>query len=111
MGMRGGTEADLLRACLTLLEVRGVFCWRQNAAAVPLPGGGFRRFSGLKGVSDILAVLAPHGTLLAVEVKGPRGRVSPEQQGFLGAVTALGGYACVIRDLRQLEVFLGELGL
>ena len=50
-------ERDVQRACLDWLYANGIFCWRQNQAAVPLPGGGFRKFNGLRGVSDILGVL------------------------------------------------------
>src|SRR5437016_3713386 len=102
MGLRN-RESGVLSACLQWLQLRGVWCWRQNQGAIPLPGGGFRRFCGLKGVSDILGILpqtvrvlgdaAPvtFGNLLAVETKRPGEKLRPEQEEFLRRVNELGG--------------------
>ena len=80
MGFRN-RESDVLSACLQWLRWKGVFCWRQNQGAIPLGDGGYRKFVGLKGVSDILGILPEtvrvvgverpvmFGNLLAVEVK------------------------------------------
>ena len=103
-------ETAIVRQCLDYLAARKIFAWRQNAAAVPLPGGGFRRFSGLRGVADILGVL-DKGRFLAVEVKSPKGKTSPEQDAFLDAVTALGGVACVVHSVDELEADLREAGV
>ena len=50
-------ESDVLAACLQYLAVKGVFAWRHNQGAIPRKGGGYRRFVGLRGVSDILGIL------------------------------------------------------
>ncbi len=50
-------ESDVLTACLQYLAVKGIFAWRQNQGAIPRKGGGYRRFVGLRGVSDILGIL------------------------------------------------------
>ena len=87
-------ESDVLAACLQYLAVQGIFAWRQNQGAIPRKEGGYRRFVGLRGVSDILGIL-PHaaevvgegevrfGNLLAVEVKRPGEKPRPEQTAFL----------------------------
>lgn len=107
--MKKPTESDLLRQCLELLRHRKVFSWRQNQGAIPLPDGGYRKFAGLKGVSDILAVLPPHGTLLALELKVGKNRCTPEQKAFLEAVESLGGVAAVVRDVKELDELLARV--
>lgn len=102
-------ETEIVRACLDYLKLRGIYCWRQNAAAVPLPGGGFRRFVGLRGVSDILGVLHT-GKFLAVEVKTPQGKKSPDQEKFLSKVCELGGVACCVTSVDELASDLKEAG-
>ena len=102
------SETQILRQCLDLLSYRGVFHWRQNQAAIPLAGGGYRRFSGMKGVSDILGIL-DDGRFLALEVKSSTGKVSEPQRVFLEAVSERGGVALVIRDVSELEAALSSL--
>jgi hypothetical protein len=39
------------------------------------------------------------GRFVALEVKTPRGRVTPEQQRFITLVRARGGFAAVVRSV------------
>jgi hypothetical protein len=64
---------------------------------------------GLKGSADILGCL-PDGRFLAVEVKAPDGRISPEQRQFPAEVQALGGLAVTVRGWRELDEALREAG-
>jgi hypothetical protein len=107
-------ESEVLSACLQYLQWRGVFCWRQNQGAIPLKGGGYRRFVGLRGVADILGVLpravevavggtATFGNLLAVECKRPGEKPRPEQAEFLRRVNELGGIGVCVHSVRELE--------
>lgn len=114
MGLRN-RESDVLSACLHWLQLRGIWCWRQNQGAIPLKNGGFRRFVGLEGVSDILGILPQtvhivgengpitFGNLLAVETKRPGGKLKPEQVEFLRRVNELGGVGVCVHSLRELE--------
>lgn len=114
MGIRN-RESDVLTACLQWLQFQGVWCWRQNQGAIPLPKGGYRRFVGLKGVADILGILpqtvqivgesAPvtFGNLLAVETKRPGEKLRPEQEDFLRRVNDLGGVGLCVHSLTELE--------
>lgn len=102
-------ESDVLKACLDYLKYRGFFIWRQNQGAIPTADGGFRRFAGLRGVSDILGVL-PAGRFLAVEVKRPGGKKSPEQDAFLSRVAELGGFASCVSSVEELASDLKEEG-
>lgn len=115
-------ESDVLRACLDYLSVRKIFHWRSNQAAIPLKDGGFRAFNGMRGVSDILGILpqevkidgntkARFGNLLAVEVKRPGGKPSPEQVEFLATVNRLGGIGLCVDSVDQLDAELQKFML
>lgn len=107
-------ESDVLSACLQYLRLRGVFAWRQNQGAIPLKDGGYRRFVGLKGVSDILGILPQtvdvvnagrwtFGNLLAVETKRPGEKPRLEQEEFLRRVNDLGGVGLCVHSVGELE--------
>jgi hypothetical protein len=109
--MKAPTESALVTACLQLLRLRGVLCWRANQGAIPSGKGGYRRFAGLPGVADVLAVLPPSGRLLAVECKSLTGRQSPAQLAFQAAVERAGGVYLLMRDLRELLAVLDDAAL
>jgi hypothetical protein len=112
MARRSATpEVAVMRACQQYLALRGVYFWRSNNVPVyDARRGGWRAFAGLKGVADLLGVLAegqapgyPAGTLLAVECKAAGGRLSPGQREFLREVGSRGGLALVARSLDDLR--------
>jgi len=74
------------------------WCERMNSGAVRI-GGRFLRF-GWPGCPDVLGQLAD-GRLLGVEVKGPTGRLRPEQAVFLERIRCAGGVAFMARDCRD----------
>ncbi len=100
--MKAPRESDILKACLQLLAMRGVVAWRHNQGAIPLEGGGYRRFVGARGCSDILGVL-PGGRFLACEVKRPGKKPTADQLGFLAAVNAAGGLGVWVQSVDELD--------
>lgn len=94
--------------CLKYLDRRGLFAWNNPTGAVRIGPGRFMHF-GKKGSADILGCLSG-GRFLAVEVKAPGGRLSPEQRQFLDDVKTLGGLAVMVRDWRDLDAALREAG-
>lgn len=88
--------------------------WRTNNIPVPLKNGGFRRFVGLKGVSDLIGILPQKyqgelfGNILCVECKTDRGVVSTEQRIFLEEIEKRGGVAIVARSVTDLHEKLEE---
>ena len=60
-------------------------------------------------MSDIIGV-APGGKFLAIECKSAKGKLSLVQEEFLERVDALGGVACVVRSVEELEKDLKEAG-
>ncbi len=60
-----------------------------------------RPFHGVpQGVSDLVGWRAD-GKFLAIEVKTPTGRATPEQLAFIAAVQAAGGVAGVVRSVEE----------
>lgn len=109
--MKAPSEADLVAQCLMALNLRGVFCWRQNSGAFVVGSGPARRFvrmvRGAEGVADVIGLL-PGGRFLAVECKVGRNRPTEKQSAFLARVAALGGLALVVRDVRELDEAIEE---
>lgn len=64
--------------------------------------GGYRRFAGMKGVPDILAVIPPDGRLLGVECNAARGRMTADQEHFRLRLTMEGGIYVVARSVGEL---------
>jgi hypothetical protein len=108
MSKRNTPEGHVLDGCLRYLEIRGIYHWRNNTGAVQVRPGQFMRF-GKVGSSDILGCL-PEGRFLAVEVKAPDGRLSPEQREFLDKIRGLGGIAVVVRGWLELDKALRAAG-
>lgn len=89
--------------------MKGIFCWRNNTTGVFDPTKKtFRTFSGLRGVADILGVL-DDGRFLAIEVKRPKGKLSPEQDEFLENVAKRGGVATCVHSLDELIADFEEI--
>ena len=100
-------EAAALVEVLKALRTHPAVAWveRMNSGAVRI-GGRFLRF-GWPGCPDVLGQLND-GRLLGVEVKGPAGKLRPEQAVFLDRVRTAGGVAFVARDLRDVRRELNE---
>lgn len=105
-------ESAVLYACLALLRLRSVPCWRNNTGAFRVEGRFIR--AGHKGSSDILGVIPrgpKRGCLLACECKRPGGKPTADQVAFLDSVTAAGAVGVVVDDVRVLAGILDEMGV
>jgi hypothetical protein len=98
-------ETAFMRRLLLALGRRAdMRIWRQNVGTVPVrdrTGRTQRVFSSgvPKGAADLSGYVRPEGWRLEIEVKGPGGRRSPEQETFARLVTAGGCvYALVAYD-------------
>jgi hypothetical protein len=60
------------------------------------------------GASDLIGVIKPTGTFLALEVKTARGRVRPEQKRFIELVRRYGGVADVVRSVEEAHAIINE---
>jgi|HubBroStandDraft_4_1064222.scaffolds.fasta_scaffold00070_33 hypothetical protein len=116
-------EAALLRQVLEYLKAVGVFAWRNNVAGIKRRDKSGREFyakAAMKGASDVFGVLPAHmerhvfypfGRFMALELKSPTGKVTPDQQLFLDSVGHAGGLALVVRSLDGLRAVFKELGI
>ncbi len=100
-------EAAALVEVLKALRAHPAVSWaeRQNTGSTRI-GGRFIRF-GWPGCADILGQLRD-GRFLAVEVKGPTGKLRPEQSVFLERINGAGGMGFMAHDLRDVFNKLGE---
>jgi hypothetical protein len=103
-------EAAALHEVLAALRAHPRVCWAQrlNTGATRV-GRRFVRF-GFPGCPDVLGQLQD-GRPLAVEVKGPRVRLRPDQKVVLIRVADAGGVAVVARSLRGVVAALGPLDM
>jgi hypothetical protein len=115
------SESNIQKQILLALSEAGVTAWRNNTA-VAWVGDATRLTNGdvllrnarplhaglCKGSSDLIALqpvvitesmLGPTiGRFVAVEVKAPKGRATPEQRNFLAHVAGRGGAAGIARS-------------
>lgn len=111
-GKHRNQHTELVKACLELLGLLGIFAWPQKTTGTYDPARQrFRTFHGRKGVSDIGA-MAPGtpegraGVYIAVEVKTGTGRPSKDQLEFLSQVNRNGGIGAIVRSLDDLRAVL-----
>ena len=103
-------ESAALVEVLKALKAHPAVAWceRMNSGAARI-GARFVRF-GFKGCPDVLGQLCD-GRLLGVEVKGPTGKLRPEQSVFLERIRGAGGVAFMARDCRDVlrELSINQL--
>ncbi|MDP2785003.1 MAG: VRR-NUC domain-containing protein [Sulfurimicrobium sp.] len=104
-GKNARPEAAALVEVLKALENHNAVAWvrRMNSGAVKI-GSRFIRF-GWPGCPDLMGQLKD-GRLIGVEVKGPKGKLRPEQTIFLERIRSAGGVAFMARDCRDVMVAL-----
>lgn len=99
------TEKEIENQILGYLVNRGIFCFKvESQGTFDSRIGAYRSGSvyRLKGVSDIVGCLND-GRFLAIEVKTPTGKVSPEQTFFINKINKKGGLAFVARNVEDVE--------
>lgn len=99
-------EQDIQNQILHFLNLQhDIFAWRNQSQGTYDPKiGAYRKKVGfdIKGVSDILGIFAPNGTLIAIEVKRPGvSKPSKEQEVFLEKIKKMGGVSCCTNNLED----------
>lgn len=102
-------ENKIQSATLKKLQKAGIFCWRNNNNAVwdshlNNGFGAYRSFGGLKGVPDIIAIVK--GQFVGIEVKTPKGKLSPEQVLFKKRCVRNGGKYLVVKHVDDVDILL-----
>ncbi len=80
-------ESDVVKSCLQVLAMKGIFAWRNNTGAVISMYKGKKRFIkyGCKGSPDIIGIM-PNGKFIGVECKKVGGKQSDDQRDFQSKV-------------------------
>jgi hypothetical protein len=95
-------EGLIKRQICDWLFIHDYFFWMQSNVGVA--GRKFKSPYQRKGVSDILGIW--EGSMLAIEVKAPGGKVSEDQYNFIAMVNKLGGNGFVAYSLRDVILAL-----
>ncbi len=101
-------EAIIQNQIMSFLKFKGIFAWQNKSQGTfdakrkryRTPGAWFMR-----GTADILGCL-PDGRLLAIEVKTPKGSLTPEQKTFLQETKLRGALSLVARSVADVELAL-----
>ncbi len=101
-GRGGASESERKRLIRLRLGELGILVMN-NAVGTGNLGGHVARFGLGRGSSDLICVLPENGRIMALEVKTPRGRLSPEQRLFLELIRKFGGFAAVVRTAEEAE--------
>lgn len=100
------TANDLTNEILDYLFRNRILAWRNNTTGLYDPRTGVFRPAHKRGISDILGIIPTNssktpvlGRFLAIEVKTPNDKLSPDQKRFLEEVNSFGGLSIVARSL------------
>lgn len=100
-------ESDIQRLIMLALSEAGCLIWRNNTGVLKNAAGIPIKFGLCVGSSDLIGI-APCGRFLAVEIKTPTGKATPEQLRFIEAVRARGGIAGIARSPAEALALLGQ---
>ena len=107
------TEKHIQRAILEWGQYKRILMHRINVIGTPLHKDGLTvyRPSTNKGMADIHATVLVAGIPVSVwlEVKGKKGKLSPNQLLFKDAVETFGGFYFLVRSIEDVELALAEV--
>ena len=94
------SEAEIMRRIQVALVKQGCRLFRNNVGLFETKDGRKLRTGLCVGSADLIG-WTPTGQFLAVEVKTPIGKATPEQIAFLQAVSLSGGRAFIARSEQE----------
>lgn len=100
-----GQIQDAIR--LELGNEPDVLIFRNNIGVADMRGYKVRFGVGGPGGADLIGIF--RGRFIAIEVKSPTGRQSPEQRMFEQLVLARGGIYVVLRSVEEARTWLASL--
>ncbi len=102
------SEADLMRDIQVAVSTCGHRVFRNNIGVCQDGRGNYIRYGVCNpGGSDLLG-WTKDGRFLAIEVKGPKGRLTKEQEAFLGAVQRSGGVSICAKSVDDVLLILNR---
>lgn len=100
-------EGALMRRIMLAVSEAGAIVWRNNVGFATYPNGTVVKYGVCNPGGADLVGIAPGGRFLAIEVKVPGQRPTPEQQRFINGVNLAGGIAGVARSVEEAIALLG----
>lgn len=101
--MSEGALQDAIR--LALADEPGLVIWRNNVGVAEHRGARVR-YGLAVGSADLVGIL--NGRFVALEIKTPTGRASPEQKLWLALVRRHGGFAAVVRSVEEAQAAIAR---
>jgi len=107
-------ESLVVHACIQWLCLHKVKWWRQNTGAIKTESGAWVRF-GDKGSPDLMCRVPVTigdrklATLVGIECKSDKGKLSDDQAAWRAAHEADGGVYLVARSIDDLEAAKAQL--
>lgn len=95
-------EQGIQHAILEYLRWRHIPCYKHQNAGIRKPDGSYSP-THTRGVSDIIGCMPKTGRFLAIEVKRPGGKATPEHQQFLDTITKAGGLAFLADSVDEVQ--------
>ena len=104
--MTSPSEHEVQSTIIDLIRVRGGVATRVNSGSMIAKSGdrSYRVSLADKGTSDIIALYK--GVYLAIEVKGTKGKPTPEQIAFLESVARAGGVGLLAYDVDYVDTVM-----
>ena len=104
-GSEMSSEQDIQNLIRLALSERGILNFRNNVGCLKDATGRMVRYGLYPGSSDIIGIM-PDGRFLAIEVKKPGKKPTPEQLNFIEAIRRHGGIAGVVHSPEELAGLL-----
>jgi hypothetical protein len=92
------SEKQIMQEVQLALANIGIRLFRNNVGMLEDRNGQKVKYGLCKGSSDLIGWEIKRGRFVAVEVKTPEGRATPEQVAFIEAVNNAGGIAFIARS-------------
>lgn len=100
-------ETNIQQACRMEASRLGAIVWRNNIGRLQDKGGRYITYGVCNpGGSDLIGIYK--GRFLALEVKMPGKKPTPEQENFLRVVRENGGIAGVVRSVDDVKKLLTD---
>jgi len=104
--MKVQKEKDIQKAIIDYLRLKKCLVFKHHSTGFTMKDGEARAFRyGDKGIADIIGCL-PSGRFLAIEVKRPGGKMTPEQDKFLLEVNLHGGLGLLATSIDDVSKFI-----
>lgn len=97
------TASQITESALKELSYKGCEVWRQNQVKVP-----GRRFTGKRGLADIIGFHKQTGLIVMCEVKTKKDKLSQDQFDLLLKVKKAGGLAFIAKQNDRYNVEITE---